>query len=215
MSESNIRRLPVYLVLDCSSSMAGPPMKAVREGLSMLLCDLKANPQALETAWLSVIVFDNDARQLMPLTELTAFQEPKLEANGMTALGAALYLVDDCIEKEVRKSSETVKGDYRPLIFLMTDGEPSDSFEEAAAKLKARRHNVIACAAGPGANTEVLKKITEAVILLGTMEPESLKAFFRWVSASVKTTSRNLMQKPSGGTPVNIPPPPSGFTIVP
>ncbi len=216
MSENTQRRLPIYLLLDNSSSMAGPPMQAVRQGLTQMLADLRGNPQALESAYLSVIVFDNDARQVVPLTELTAFVEPKLEANGMTALAAGLYLLQDCLDKEVRKSSPDCKGDYRPLVFLMTDGEPSDAWEEIADKIKSeRRANIIACAAGPGANTTVLKRITECVVLLHALQPDTIKAFFRWVSASVGVTSKNIAQRPGGGTPVNLPNPPAGFTVVP
>ena len=71
-----IRRLPVYLLLDCSGSMMGEPIEAVRQGVKALLSELKGDPQALETAYLSVITFDSSARQVIPLTELMQFQEP-------------------------------------------------------------------------------------------------------------------------------------------
>lgn len=64
-----MRHLPVYLVLDTSSSMSGEPILAVRNGLDMLVSTLRQDPYALETAFLSVITFDTDARQLLPLTE--------------------------------------------------------------------------------------------------------------------------------------------------
>ena len=69
-----IRRLPVYLLLDCSGSMMGEPIEAVRQGVKALLSELKGDPQALETAYLSVITFDSSARQVIPLTELMQFQ---------------------------------------------------------------------------------------------------------------------------------------------
>ena len=45
-----IRRLPVYLLLDCSGSMSGEPIEAVKQGIKALLTELKGDPQALETA---------------------------------------------------------------------------------------------------------------------------------------------------------------------
>src|SRR5580704_12632678 len=116
MSESNIRRLPVYLVLDCSGSMMGEPIEACRQGVKALLSDLRGDPQALETAFLSVITFNNSAQQVCPLTELTAFTEPALAASGTTALGEALKLLDQCLDREVRKSTPTQKGDWKPLV---------------------------------------------------------------------------------------------------
>ena len=68
-----IRRLPVYLLIDCSGSMAGEPIEAVKQGIKALLSELKGDPQALETACLSVITFDSTARQVTPLTELMLF----------------------------------------------------------------------------------------------------------------------------------------------
>ena len=64
-----MRRLPVYLVLDVSGSMMGEPIEAVRNGMQILASTLRTDPYALETAYLSVITFDGEARQVAPLTE--------------------------------------------------------------------------------------------------------------------------------------------------
>ena len=102
--------------------MSGDPIESVRQGVHQLLTDLRTDPQALETAYLSVITFASDAQQVCPLTELMRFHEPPLEASGSTSLGAALRLLEQSIDREVRKSTATQKGDWKPLIFLMTDG---------------------------------------------------------------------------------------------
>ena len=114
-----VRRLPVYLLLDCSGSMVGEPIEAVKQGVKALISELRGDPQALETAYLSVITFDSSARQVMPLTELMLFKEPDLHASGATALGGALNVLIDCIDAEVRKSTETQKGDWRPLVLIL------------------------------------------------------------------------------------------------
>jgi uncharacterized protein YegL len=206
------RRLPVYLLIDTSGSMSGEPMEACRAGLKALLSDLRSDPQALETAQLSVITFGSSAQQTCPLTELVEFQEPRLEAMGSTAMGAALSLLASSVARDVRQSTPEQKGDWKPLVFLLTDGQPTDRWEDAAARVKEQRLNIIACAAGPGADVQLLRKITENVIVLAGMEPEQLKAFFKWVSSSVKATSHKAM---SPGSPVQLPPTPGGFTIVP
>lgn len=209
------RRLPVYLLLDTSGSMCGQPIEAIHQGIKALLSDLRSDPQAIETAYLSVITFDSSARQLIPLTELMAFQEPNLIASGSTALGDALKLLDKCIDKEIRKSSDTQKGDWKPLIFIMTDGMPTDSWEKVADKIKKKKlGNIIACAAGPDADDTALKRITEIVIRLDTLQPDSLKAFFQWVSSSIKVTSQSVAQV-AADAPINLPPPPAQIQIIP
>lgn len=209
-----IRRLPVYLVLDCSGSMSGEPIEAVRQGVKALLSELRSDPQALETAYLSVITFDSTARQVTPLTELMLFKEPQLNAGGATALGAALKLLTQCIKTEVRKSTETQKGDWRPLVFLLTDGAPTDNWQDAARELReAKPANIIACAAGANADTTVLRQITESVVMMNSLSAGDLAQFFAWVSSSIKMSSKSIDAKPGG--PIQLPPPPQGFVIVP
>jgi len=215
MSEFTGRRLPIYLVLDCSGSMAGEPIEAVRQGVKALIADLKGDPQALETAFLSVITFDSGARQVIPLTELMLFQEPNLDAAGSTALGEAIKLLEQAIDKEVKKSTPGQKGDWRPLVFIMTDGQPTDSWQVAADSIKSKKlGNIIACAAGPGADANPLKRITEIVVKLDNLQPDTLKQFFKWVSDSIKTTSASVQQV-AADAPVGLPPPPPQIQSVP
>ncbi len=211
-----VRRLPVYLLLDCSGSMMGEPIEAVKQGVKALISELRSDPQALETAYLSVITFDSSARQVLPLTELMLFKEPEIHASGATALGKALNVLIDCINSEVRKSTETQKGDWRPLVFILTDGSPTDieAFREAAQKLKTvKAANIIACAAGSNANTSYLKEITENVLMMNTLSAGDMAQFFAWASGSIKMSSKSLDAKPGGA--IELPPPPQGFVVVP
>lgn len=209
-----MRRLPVYLLLDCSGSMSGEPIESVRQGIKALLSDLRSDPLSIETAYLSVITFNSSAEQMCPLTELMAFKEPHLSASGTTALGEALTVLEEAIDREVKKSTPTQKGDWKPLIFLMTDGMPTDSWEKPAERIKQKRPgNIIACAAGPDADSSILKHITEIVVLLNNLQPETLREYFRWVSSSIKVTSVSVAQK--ADAPINLPPPPPQIVIVP
>lgn len=215
MAEDVGRRLPVYLVLDVSGSMHGEPIEACRQGLKALLSELRSDPQALETAWLSVITFSNGANQVCPLTDLMDLKEPELSAGGGTDLGAGLLCLMESIDREVRKAGPGQRGDYRPLVFLMSDGQPNDDWRTVADKLKQRRlGNLIACAAGPGADVVTLQQLTETVVQLQNLQPETLKAFFRWVSGSVRAVSVGITPSGPIAEGVLLPPPPPNTGIV-
>ncbi|MDE6532584.1 MAG: VWA domain-containing protein [Muribaculaceae bacterium] len=211
-----MRRLPVYLLLDCSGSMFGEPIEAVKNGVQVLVSTLRQDPYALETAYLSIITFDSNAKQVAPLTELAAFQQPNLQASGCTALGEALSLLSQKADLEVTKTTMEKKGDWKPLVFIMTDGEPTDDLNKGLAEFNKRKWGmVVACAAGSGANTDTLKKITECVVSLDTADSATIKAFFKWVSASVSSGSMKVEETGAEATTLSeLPPPPPEVNIV-
>jgi uncharacterized protein YegL len=211
-----MRRLPVYLVLDISGSMTGEPIEAVKNGVQVLISTLRQDPYALETAFLSVITFDSSARQIVPLTELSMFQMPDIQATGTTSLGEALSLLANKVNTEVAKTTAEVKGDWKPLVFLMTDGEPTDNWQKGLNDFKNQKFGmVVACAAGSGANTSILKQITEVVVQLDTADSATIKAFFKWVSASVSTGSQKIEASGKDVSGLNeLPPPPPEVNIV-
>lgn len=199
--ETTERRLPVYLLLDCSESMVGEGIEAVRRGMNELLMDLCSDPYALETVWVSVITFADTAEQPVPLAELGSFRAPPLRVRPGTALGGAISLLSECIRREVRTHSATQKGDWRPLVFLLTDGVPTDEWRaafEAARDRAGRPPNIVAIGCGPDADPEVLGQLSENVLVMGE-EPEDFRGLFAWISASLSVASQSIGT--SAGTP--------------
>lgn len=210
------RRLPVYILADVSGSMQGTPIESVKSGIRQLHRDLLGDPQAIESAYLSIITFGNTATQMVPLTEVAMFNPPELMASGTTNFGDGLRMLLESFDRELVRTTADQKGDWRPLVFILSDGAPTDvEWPTYAQQLRERRPaNIIAVACGDQADVNVLKQVTENVILMQEMTPDAFKAFFAFVSASVKQTSQKVGAVADGAA-ITLPPPPPGITIVP
>ncbi len=216
------RRLPVYILVDRSGSMDGEAMIAVNQGLQLLKSDLDNEPRAVQTVWVSVISFGDQFRVDVPLTELSFFYPPTFTAGGSTPLGGALQLLNDAIDRDVTgpSSGQSHTGDYKPLVFIFTDGDPTDEWRGPARALKSRTvaktANIIAVGCGPNVNTANLKEITESVLFMEHVTAGNFQALLAWMSMSIKTASVKLSSgggAPSG-TAVSLPTAPPGFVTV-
>jgi len=210
-----MRKLPVYLLVDTSGSMKGEPIEAVNVGLQMLVSSLRRDPQALETAHLSIITFDREARLVLPLTPVAELQLPSIETPdcGPTMTGAALELVCQRVDAEVRTQSTDIKRDWKPLLFIMTDGTPSDiqKYNEMVPECKKRKFAAItACAAGMNAKIDALRDLATNVVSLDTCDSATFSQFFQWVSASIS----NGAQSVGVSSQLVLPPPPEAISIV-
>jgi uncharacterized protein YegL len=211
-----MRRLPVYLLLDTSGSMSGEPIEALKNGVQVMISSLRQNPQAIETAFISIITFDSAAKQVVPLTDLASFQMVELRASGTTCLGAALQLVSERIDQEVATTTTMKKGDWKPLVFIMTDGVPTDDWESGLIAFRNRRTAfTVACAAGHNADEGVLKRITDNVVRLDTADTQSISKFFQWVTASIGVSSTKVEERGAEVAGMSeLPPPPPELNIV-
>jgi uncharacterized protein YegL len=189
------RRLPTYFLLAASGRMHGEAIQAVETGLQNLLENLRMDPYALETTWISIIKFSREAEIVLPLTSVEEVNIPEIECptSGPTHLGEGLKLLCDQAEKEVNKEGDS--RDWRPLAFVMTDGKASDIqlFKAQAQRVKSIGFSsVIGLAAGKKAKKEELEEFCDHVALLETMDGQSLANYFKWVSDTVSVGSKSF-----------------------
>ncbi len=190
-----MRRLPIYFLVDVSESMVGESLSQLDEALRSIVSTLRQDPYALETAHLSVIAFAGKARTIAPLTELVAFHPPELPVGGGTALGAALEHLMDEIDRDVTTTTTERKGDWRPIIFLLTDGHPTDNTSSALDRWNRRYRNgasLVAVSVGGQADHATLRALTEDVVVFYDAAPDAFARFAQWVSMSIQTQSRSV-----------------------
>lgn len=210
-----MRRLPVYFLLDTSGSMYGEPIQALNNALSGMINTLRSDAQALDSLWISIITYDREVKEIVPLTELVNFQLPEIicPQSGPTNTGAGLDFVIQKVNNEVIKGSETQKGDWKPLLFVFTDGKPSDIqfYREKIQEIRNMSFGaVVGCAAGHMANDAILKELTDNVVHLASADSATLKQFFKWVSETIEQGNKSQ----GTGESVILPPPPSEITVV-
>ena len=195
--------------------MVGEPIVSVKVGLDAMLASLRSDPFALESANISIITYDRIAQVVLPLTPLEDIQLPEITCpqSGPTMTGAALKLLCEQVDKEVVLSTPTKKGDWMPLLFIMTDGKPSDimDYNMAVPEVKKRKFaSIIACAAGAKAKTEPLQQLTDQVYTLDSMDSGTFAQFFKWVSSSIGVGNRSV----GSSEELTLPAPPQEVNLV-
>lgn len=201
-----MRRLPVYLLIDTSESMVGPAIESVRTGLAAMLSALRKNPYALEMGALSIITFGGRAQKATSLTEVYAFQQPELDVKPGTTLGSAISILDQAISTEIVKTTPEQKGDYKPLVFVLTDGQPTDEWRSSFARFKRNNPSVIVYAIGCGDDVDfsILKELTENTYSMEQMDADAFAKLFVCISSSIQSASGAIGEQGKQGGAINL-----------
>jgi len=126
-------RCPCLLLLDTSGSMNGKPIDELNAGLRTFKEDLAADAMAMQRVEVAVVTF-GPVRIHSDFQTADSFQPPMLAPSGDTPLGAAIMQGLDMLE--TRKASYRQAGIayFRPWVFLVTDGAPTDAWHVAAER---------------------------------------------------------------------------------
>ncbi|MFT5890381.1 MAG: hypothetical protein ACI9Y7_000471 [Dokdonia sp.] len=196
-----MRRLPIYFLIDVSESMVGDPIAQVQDGIATIIQELKTDPNALETVWISIIVFAGEAKTLVPLQDIISFYPPKFPIGSGTSLSKGLgHLMFD-LRKNLVKTTAEQKGDWKPIVFLFTDGVPTDDTTQATQEWNKnwkRTANLVAISLGDGVDNQLLGQLSDHVLKLENTDNQGYKEFFKWVTDSIKTSSQSVENNASG-----------------
>ncbi|MBP6625754.1 MAG: VWA domain-containing protein [Chitinophagaceae bacterium] len=196
-----MRRLPIYFLIDVSESMVGEQIQWVEEGMATIIKAIKQDPHAIETVWISILIFAGQAKTLVPLQEVVSFYPPRFPIGGGTSLSKGLGHLMFELRKNTVKTTLEQKGDWKPIVFLFTDGVPTDDTQKAIDEWNqhwAKSANLVAISFGEELDIHVLKQLTDNVILFDNAQPADYTKFFKWVTDSIKTSSISVENNHTG-----------------
>jgi uncharacterized protein YegL len=199
--DNSDERAPLVLVLDCSGSMQDDnKIGLLNEGLKTLEAELKNDPITARCGRVLVVSFggDNNVEVMGDWTDAMDFRAPTLVAGGMTPLGSAMRCALDEVESQKGQMRAAGVSYKRPIVMLLSDGEPTDEWQQVAAECKsaesAHKVNVMAIGIGGQANRQILGAFSNK----GALNLSGLKfrELFIWLSRSIQAVSRAA----TGGT---------------
>ena len=184
-------RCPVLLLLDNSGSMAGEKIAQLNEGLQAFKADLMEDPLAAKRCEIGIVSF-GPVQQVTEFVSVTDFEPPQLAPMGDTPLGAAITHGLELLRLRKDTIRQNGVGLYRPWVFLITDGAPTDDWQSAASAVREGE------SAGSFAFFSVGVQGADLSLLgrLGTREPLQLQGvrfreLFQWLSSSLKSVSQS------------------------
>jgi uncharacterized protein YegL len=214
--------LPFYLVCDESGSMKGKPLRAINDSLPDIHAEIGSNPMVADKTRFCIIGFSGTARMVLPLSDLSAVTAmPTLGyRTGGTSYGAAFKVLYDAITDDVQRLKDNGDQVYRPAVFFLSDGRPTDknwqtAYQRVSDSSWPLRPNILAFGFG-GVDKATLQRVAtvRAYIAEQGMGPAAaLKEF----ASSLIQSIVNSSSRPAGdgslvlAVPDNVP----GFTTLP
>lgn len=201
------RALPVIILADTSGSMSEEgKIDALNEAIQNMVSTFKQESARQAEIHVGLITFGGESAEMhLPLAKASEIEAMKpLDAFGRTPMGHAFELATEVLEdKEIITSR-----DYRPVLILLSDGIPTDSWQAGLERLtnseRGQKASRFAMAIGAEANIDVLEAFNndlEAPVFKGN-DARDIHRFFRAVTMSV--TARSQSRTPNELAPINF-----------
>jgi uncharacterized protein YegL len=210
--ENPSQRCPCLLLLDVSGSMRGAPIAELNAGLTVLKDELSADPLASKRVQIGVVTF-GPVETVTEFVDASQWIPTALTSQGDTPMGAAIEQGLEMLERQKAQYRTNGIPYYRPWVFLITDGGPTDSCENAVKLVHdgeaAKKFKFFAVGV-EGANFEALKEISPSDPL--QLQGLRFRDLFRWLSSSLSSVSQSQL---GDEVPLVNPVTPNGWAKIP
>ena len=180
------------LLLDTSSSMCGDAINSLNRAINDFKEQTSMDELAQKRVDVAIVEFNDTARVVQDFTPLSQMEPVTLSATGCTAMGAGINLAIDIVKERNRFSNSMGTPCFKPWIFMITDGAPTDNIDAARQRIideesKGTHGKLKFWAVGvPGYSKNTLTSLTKRCIAL---DEANFKGIFNWLSESMVTIS--------------------------
>ena len=204
-------RCPCLLLLDVSGSMRGKPIRELNEGLTQFRDELVADALAAKRVEVGLVTF-GPVTVVNDFTGVQSWIAPELRDQGDTPMGRAIEEGLNMLRERKNSYRQNGISYYRPWVFLITDGGPTDSWQNAAQAVKsgeAEKAFSFFAVGVEGANFEVLSQISVRQPLV--LKEMRFRDLFSWLSSSLSSVSQS---NPGDAVPLSHPAAPDGWASI-
>lgn len=190
-------RVACVVLVDVSGSMHGEPLDEVNAGLQIMKEELQSDALAAKRAEIAIVTFGGTVTVVQDFVGVERFSPPRLESTGDTPMGAGIRRAIELVQARKQVYKDNGIAYYRPWVFLITDGAPTDRWHDAAMQVQdGERQNafVFFSVGTEDADFTILRKISKQ------REPLKLKGLrfrdlFQWLSKSLQSVSHSKMNE--------------------
>ena len=198
-------RCPVVLLLDNSGSMGGQPIQQLNQGVAVFKQSVEQDGLAALRVEVAIVSFGPVVMR-QDFVTIDQFVPPQLQAEQLTPMGEAINYALDLLENRKADYKNNGIQYYRPWVFLITDGNPTDTWQPAAQRVRQgendKKFSFFAVGVGQGVDMKILSQIadpTRPPMLLNGLD---FKSMFLWLSQSMQQVAHS---QPGATTMIQTP----------